>query len=34
MLPAKYQCNPLVALEKKSFEWFVTIYGHGGHLEF
>ena len=24
----------LVVLEKKSFEWLFTIYGHGGHLEF
>ena len=23
-----------VVLEKKSFERFLTIYGHGGHLEF
>ena len=23
-----------VVLEKKSFERFFTIYGHGGHLEF
>ena len=32
MLPAKYQPNPPVVLEKKSFEWF--LHGHGGHLEF
>ena len=24
----------LVVLEKKSFECFFTIYGHGGHLDF
>ena len=35
MLHAKYiSLFGTVVLEKKSFERFFTIYGHGGHLEF
>ena len=32
MIPAKYQPNRPVVLEKKIFECFFSIYGHVGHL--
>ena len=34
MLPAKYQPNWHSGSGEEMFERFLTIYGHGGHLEF